>query len=246
MDIFVLMTFFVALASSVLSGLAHGGGGFIMGPYWLLAGMTPLQGATTGAFTSIGMTLSSSAAFKKAGYRFKGSRLATALAAMSIATATGGALILPHIDPAAFRTTLALVTLFAIPLLFVHPSRTAAFAKYKRSGMLLACALLAIGSVISSSAFSILFTLVLMNFFGMSVLRASALRRTIGIGQSITLFMLLAAQGGFLWQHGFMALAGATVGSYVGTRFAIKKGETFAKYTVAVMSLLGATALLIA
>ena len=35
MDIIYLATFLVAFISSILSGVAGGGGGFVMSPYWL-------------------------------------------------------------------------------------------------------------------------------------------------------------------------------------------------------------------
>lgn len=68
MELLYVATFLVALLSSLLSGAAGGGGGFIMAPYWLLAGLTPAQGATTGAFMALGMGGSSLAAFKGSGH----------------------------------------------------------------------------------------------------------------------------------------------------------------------------------
>ena len=65
MDIIYIATFFVAFISSILSGIAGGGGGFVMAPYWLISGMAPAQGATTGAFMATGMSISSVAAFEK-------------------------------------------------------------------------------------------------------------------------------------------------------------------------------------
>ena len=65
MDILYLATFLVTLIASLLSGMAGGGGGFVLSPYWLIAGMTPAQGAATGAFMATGMSISSVAAFRK-------------------------------------------------------------------------------------------------------------------------------------------------------------------------------------
>lgn len=42
-----------------------------------------------------------------------------------------------------------------------------------------------------------------------------------------------------------MALLGGTLGSYIGTKFAIKKGEKFAKYALAIGALIGAITLLV-
>lgn len=244
MELSYLATFAVALVSSILSGLAHGGGGFVMGPYWLIAGMTPAQGATTGAFTSIGMSVSSVAAFHKSDHLPQDRRLLITLSTIAVIAAVIGALVLPHIDVSAYKTALALITLGAVPLLFVQSSKLATSTRNRSAGLVILSLLIAVGSIITSSTFSILFALTLMSFFGMSVMQTTALRRFINIGQSIVLFIVLAAQGFFLWQHGLMALAGGAIGSYIGTRYAIKRGERFAKYALATISVVGACILL--
>lgn len=83
-----------------------------------------------------------------------------------------------------------------------------------------------------------------MAFFNMSVLQMTALRRLIGIVQSVVLFIAFAVQGYFIWQHAIAAIIGGGLGSYIGTKYARKKGERFAKYALASMSLVGVLALL--
>ncbi len=112
-------------------------------------------------------------------------------------------------------------------------------------GLLLTIALLIIGSIITSSAFSILFALTLMAFFNMSVLQMTALRRLVGVVQSVVLFVAFTVQGFLIWQHALAGFIGGSIGSYIGTKYVIKKGETFAKYALAIMSLIGAVALLV-
>lgn len=245
MELLYLATFVVALFSGGLSGLAHGGGGFVMGPYWLLSGMTPAQGATTGAFMSIGMATSSVTALRKGGHYPHSRRLMYALSTVAVCTATIGALILPHTDVSAFKTILAIVTIASIPLLFIKPSYTQQMANKPTVGFLLASALLLIGSVINGSAISILFTLTVMSFFNMPIMQTTALRRYVGIWQSIALFVVLAAQGFFVWQHAVMALTGSSIGSYIGTKYAVKKGEIFAKYALALVGVISGIALFV-
>jgi uncharacterized membrane protein YfcA len=91
---------------------------------------------------------------------------------------------------------------------------------------------------------SILFALTLMAFFNMSVLHMTALRWLVGVVQSVVLFIVFAVQGYFIWQNGVAGFIGGSIGSYIGTRYAVKKGEAFAKYALAIMSLIGAVALL--
>lgn len=245
MDILYIATFFVAFISSILSGIAGGGGGFVMAPYWLISGMTPAQGATTGAFMATGMSISSVAAFRKTDHFPKNKKLLYILSAVAFFASILGAIIVPKIDIHTFKYILAIVTILALPLLFIKPNVKHRLSKYKGLGLGLAIGLLVIGSIITSSAFSILFALTLMTFFNMSVLQMTALRRLIGVVQSVVLFIAFAVQGYFIWQHAIAGFIGGSIGSYIGTKYAVKKGESFAKYALAIMSLVGAIALLI-
>lgn len=244
MELSYIATFFVALLSSILSGLAHGGGGFVMGPYWLLSGMTPAQGATTGAFMSTGMAVSSAAAFRQSGHYAANRPLMYTLSAVAVCTAIIGALVLPHIEVSAFKMILAIVTIAAIPLLFAKPAFSHKLSNRPAIGFIVASLLLLAGSIINGSAISILFTVTLMTFFNMSIMKVTALRRFVGIGQSVALFVVLAAQGFFVWQHALLALIGASAGSYIGTKYAIRKGEVFAKYALATIAAISSLLLL--
>lgn len=245
MDILYLATFFVALISSILSGIAGGGGGFVMSPYWLVSGMTPAQGATTGAFMAMGMSIGSVAAFRKTNHFPKDKKLLIVLSVVTFIASILGAIIVPKIDIQAFKYMLAIITISALPLLFIKPNVKHHLSRYKALGLGLAIALLIVGSIITSSAFSILFALTLMAFFNMSVLQMTALRRLVGVVQSVVLFVAFAVQGFFIWQHAIAGFIGGSIGSYIGTKYAVKKGESFAKYALAIMSLVGAIALII-
>ena len=221
MDILYITTFFVALISSILSGIAGGGGGFVMAPYWLISSMTPAQGATTGAFMASGMSISSVAAFRKTNHFPKDKKLLIILSVVTFFASILGAIIVPKIDIQAFKYTLAIITISALPLLFIKPNMKHRLSRYRGLGLGLAITLLIIGSVITSSAFSILFALTLMTFFNMSVLQMTALRRLVGVVQSAILFVAFAVQGFFIWQHAIAGFIGGSIGSYIGTRYAI-------------------------
>lgn len=245
MDILYIATFFVALTSSILSGVAGGGGGFVMAPYWLISGMTPAQGATTGAFMATGMSISSIAAFRKTDHLPKNKKLLLILSAVTLVASIIGAILVPKIDIQAFKYTLAIITISALPLLFIKPNVQHRFSRHSSLGLTLAISLLVSGSIITSSAFSILFALTLMTFFNMSVLQTTSLRRSVSVVQSVVLFVAFAVQGFFIWQHAIAGFIGGTIGSYIGTKYAIRKGEIFAKYALGIISLAGAAALLL-
>lgn len=244
MDIIYLATLLVAFISSILSGIAGGGGGFVMSPYWLVLGMTPAQGAAAGSFMATGTSVSSTVVLHKTDHFPKSKRLLYILSITAFIGSILGAVIVLKIDMQSFRYLLAIITVSALPLLFVKPTVNRRLSRYRALGLVLAILLLIIGSIITSSALSILFALVLMSFFDMSVLQITALRRLVGVTQSIVMFIAFTAQGYFIWQHAIAGLVGGSLGSYIGTKYAVKKGELFAKYALTIMSLIGAVALL--
>lgn len=240
-----VVTFFVTLCASVLSGAAGGGGGFVTTPYWLLIGMTPAQGAGTGACMATGMSMSSAAAFRRACYTARGGRLILALLVATLFGSLLGIWLVPHIPMQPFRYSMGVIAIVALPLLFRKPGGALPRPRHHRIGGACAAGLAIVGSIMPSSAFSLLFTIVLIRFFSLSVLEATSLRRVTGIVQSVVLCVGFAAQDHVVWQHAAVGLLGGGIGSYIGTRYAIKKGEQFATYTLAGVSLVGGVALLI-
>lgn len=245
MELIYLATFLVAFISSILSGIAGGGGGYLMAPYWLIAGMTPAQGATTGGFMAIGMGASSLAAFRKTDHFPRNKKLSIALTVITVISSIIGALTLTHIEISSFKTILAVITILSIPMLFIDRSRITLNKRYRNIGIAMLIILLLVSSIITSSAFSVLIAIGLSQLFNLSILQSTALRRLIGLVQSGVIFVILARQGNFLLFHAIAAIIGGGLGSYLGTKFAVKKGESFAKYALAAGALIGAIALLV-
>lgn len=245
MDLLYFATFAVALVSSILSGLAGGGGGFIMAPYWLVSGMTPAQGATTGAFMAIGMGSSSLAAYKGSGHLPHDRRVIGILLGLTFAASIVGPFFLQSVNAAAYKPFLAVITLLSLPFLFVRPKPKPDGGRSTSRGFIAMAALLFASSFVTSSAFSILMTLVLQRSFTLSTLQSTAVRRLIGIVQSVVFFAVLCGLGNFVLPHALAALLGGTLGSYIGTKFSLRKGERFAKYALASGAVISMIALLI-
>ena len=243
MELIYFATFVVAFISSILSGIAGGGGGFIMAPYWLLSGMTPAQGATTGAFMALGMGGSSLAAFHGSGHMPRNKKLTITLLIMTLVTSAVGPVFLQHITVDIFKPILAVLTILSLPLLFINRKDIHISRRNQIIGMILLAILLLASSFIASSAFSIFIAIVLSQIFRLSTLQSTALRRLIGIIQSAIIFGILVFLGNFLWPHALAGIIGGSLGSYIGTKLAIKKGEKFAKYALAFGAVVSSLAL---
>lgn len=244
MELLYFATFAVAFISSILSGIAGSGGGFIMAPYWLLAGLTPAQGATTGAFMALGMGGSSLAAFRGSGHIPQSKKFILLLLIMTFVASSIGPFFLQHISTEIFKPILAILTLISLPLLFINRKDIHITRKSKITGIVLLGALLLASSFITSSAFSIFIAIILAQVFGLSTLQSTVLRRLIGLVQSAVIFTVLVFLGNFLWPHALAGIIGGSLGSYIGTKLAIKKGEKFAKYALAFGAALSSVALL--
>lgn len=238
-------TLLVAFLSSILSGLAGSGGSFIMAPYWLLIGLTPAQGATSGAFMALGLGGGSLAAFKGSRYMPKNKRVIIILLIITIIASAVGPFFLNRISTDSFKPVLAAVTLLSLPLLFIPRSSI----KLGKHGQLFGWAFLTLtllaSSFITSSAFSILLAVLLLQVFNFSVLQSTVVRRMIGLIQSAVIFIILTSLGNFIWQHAIAGLFGGIAGSYLGTKIAITKGETFAKWALAISAIIGIVAMLL-
>lgn len=245
MELIYLATFFLAFISSILSGMAGSGGGFIMTPYWLLAGLSPTQGATTGAFMALGMSGGSMIAFRGTDHTPKNKRLVIGLIILTLIASAIGPFFLPHISISVFKPILAVLTVGSLPFLFINRKDIEISSRNKRLGYVLLAILLILSSFITSSAFSILMAVVLNKVLNVSILQTTAIRRIMGFAQSAVIFVILVALGGFVWQHAVAGILGGALGTYIGTKFAINKGEKFAKYALTIGALVSSIALLL-
>jgi len=216
-----------------------------MAPYWLIAGLTPAQGATTGAFMALGLGGGSLAAFKGTEHTPKNKRLIIGILFVTALASLVGPLFLNQISVETFKPALIILTLLSLPLLFI-PRERIKLGKHSRIfGWAILLAILLASSFITSSAFSILLVVLLLQVFSLTILQSTVIRRMIGMIQSLVIFIVLFLLGNFLWQHAIAGLFGGILGSYLGTKFAIKGGEKFAKIALAAMAIISMIALLI-
>lgn len=233
MDIFIVLTFLIATISSILSGMASVGGAVIMSPWWLIMGLSPAQSVASAAFMDIGRAATSLQVMKRGGITTSRSMVVVFSSVAAIA-ALAASFILPHLDPTRFKYVLATLTLLSLPMLFSKHQRFVPGERSRRSklaGYVIISLLLLLGSILFSSAFSILIAALMPFFFGTSVLQSSAVRRTVGLVQIIV--VCIAMFHFIAWPYALAGFGGGSMGSYIGTKIAVKKGEVFAKYALA-------------
>lgn len=63
--------------------------------------------------------------------------------------------------------------------------------------------------------------------------------------QAVMAFCIVLPQGYIVWSYALVTLAGCWIGGFIGTKIAIKKGEAFVKYALAIVMVISGIALLI-
>lgn len=241
----LVATFLLSLTSSILSGLASGGGGFVMSSWQLLIGMSPAEMTSNGSIGGSAMAISSLIAYKK-GKTKQYPRESIIFAAIAALSAAAGSYVVPHLHAGSFKLIIASLTFASLPLFFSKHRRLVAGTRSRRDkilGYFVVSLLLLLGSIIFSSAFSLLAALALPFFFGMSTLESAVVRRWMGLAQLIVLAVMLHRY--IVWVYVLISIPGGALGSYIGTHIAVKKGETFARSALAIMTVVSAASLLV-
>jgi uncharacterized protein len=240
----VLLTFVVCFASSVVSGMGGGGGGFISVPYFLFLGLPPAHAIATSKMTGIGTSVGSLTALKGKGLVNK--RLAVPFMVLTLIFSLVAAWAMPKINPELFQKVIGGVLIVLAPTLFI---KKAGFQPGERSRPFIVLGFICYGlfsflQIMIGTGMGSILVLVLMFLFGLGALEANATKRVSQSAQSVILFVLLGIQGLVMWWHGLAGLLGALIGSHLGTHIAIKKGAKFVKTMLAVVMFASGVALL--
>jgi len=244
MNTLTLVTFVVALLSSVVSGMSGGGGGFIMTPYFLLIGLTPQQIVGGASIASLGLGGSSLIAMR--GRQLINKRFLWPLILLTIIATILAMLVLPKVKSGLFEIVIGVLLIVLAPTLFIKKQ---SFQPGERSSKSItfgyvSYAVLLFASSLGSGLATLLF-LPLMFLMGLSALQANALRRVLMLVQAAVAFCIILPQGYIVWSYAVASLLGCYIGGSIGTKIALKKGEVFVKYGLAAIMVASGLSLLV-
>lgn len=231
----IALTFVVSFVTSILSGFAGGGGGFLLTPYYIFIGLTPQQAIATGKFGGVGVALGALSAFR--GRHLVDKRYVWPLMIITILCALLAAWLLPNLDGELLQQVIGIMLLVLIPTLFINKAALAPGDRSKTAiafGYFLATFII-LAQTMAGSGVGTLLVIVLMLFFGLDALQASATKRSAQLAQAALLSVLLFLQGLVIIGHAIAGLIGSFIGCHIGSKVAIKKGESFVKLFLAIM-----------
>lgn len=220
------------VVSGILSGISGGGGGMLMIPIFILVGLPPQQAVATGKMNGLGAAFGGLSVFAKTGHIRRDILKIMIPIAVIIGVTTP--LIFAAIDSQAFQLVLGAILILMVPTLFLKkkslapPSR-----KHKAAGYSLYSGVLALQAIFGTGVGSLaLFVLTLL--LGTTKLEANATKRAVtAVLTPITFVALLL--GGFVnLAYGAVGLVSVFIGTHIGSKIAIKKGERFVSIAMAI------------
>ena len=231
------------LVSGVLSGMSGGGGGMLMVPLFIFLGIPPQNAVATGKMNGLGAAFGGLSVFARTGHIRKDILKVMIPVAVVVGVVTPFAF--NAIDSKSFQIVLAVILLVLTPTLFIRkkiisqPSRKHKIAGYSAySGVLTMQAIF--GTGVGSLA---MFVLTLM--LGTTKLEANATKRAVNAVLTPITFVALLISGYVLLSYGIVGMIAVFIGTHLGSKIAIKQGERFATYSMAVVVVIAAVILLL-
>lgn len=213
---------------SIFSGIAGGGGGFVMTPLLIFLGLTPAQAVSTGKVGGLMITVGSLSGMHAVSKRLSWRRI---VPIMVLAFIVG--LLVPifirSLDNDIYRTLLGFILLLMVPVMLVKKvgvksHRPTLLKKY--IGSILLTLTLALQGVFSGGL-GTLVNATLMGMFGMTASEANVAKRWSQLILNTTILFGVLSSGLIVWQLTAVMIVTTSVGGYIGGRVAVKKGDRF-------------------
>jgi uncharacterized protein len=225
-----LLTFAIGLIASIVSGMAGGGAGLITSPLFMIFGMPPHVAIATAKVGGLGITLGGFFAFRKTNFiRWSYVLFFSCIAGVASVI---GSLWLLSTDAEVVEKVVGFMMLGSLPFLFlkkdvgVIQTVTSFFKKIIGSVMFFCVSVLQAGF---GGGVGTMIPVILMHLFGFTALEANATRKIPGMIIAFVSLAIFMMSGIVDYKHGLAILVGTYIGSSIGTRIAIKKGERFVK-----------------
>ncbi len=224
--------FVVTFIASVLSGMAGGGGGFIITPFYIAIGLTPQQSIATGKLGALGLDAGAIAALRGKIKEYKNFTFLLILIAILVGFLSS--YFIRNIKNENLQLVMGIMNLAMIPLMFIKhrglKSRKGHYV-FRTLGVLVIVTVLLLQGTFSSGIGSLV-NVFLILLFGYSALEANLIKRQTSIALDVVVLAGLLGSGLINYKYGLIGLAGGLSGGYLGSKFALHEGEKFARYAL--------------
>lgn len=197
-----------------------------------MIGLTPQQAIATGKFASFGLSAGAIAAFKRRMLEDK--RLSIFIIVLATVSGLAASFLLRSIDNESLQRLMGLLMLGMVPLM-LHKNnglRKRTPTKLSRIIGSVALAVILLLQGILSGGIGSLVAGIMIIFFGLTALEANVMKRKSSIVLNLVVVLSLLGSGLINFKLGLFGMAGGLLGGYIGSRTALKKGESFARYAL--------------
>jgi hypothetical protein len=227
-------------ATAVLTGFIDaiaGGGGLIMMPALLSAGVPPINALATNKLQSMFGTAVACSNYARKGLVDWRANLLTVL--MVFAGATVGVIVVQAIETRALSLIIPLLLMSVAVYVLVSPRMSDEDAHQRISARGYSPVGAAIGSYdgFFGPGTGSFFTTTLVGLRGLGLTRATALTKLFNLTSNIASVLLLAIGGKMFWLLGFCMAAGAMAGGWIGSHTAMRFGARLIRPLLVVLSL---------
>ncbi|HYC34638.1 MAG TPA: sulfite exporter TauE/SafE family protein [Candidatus Paceibacterota bacterium] len=226
-----ILSIVIGIVSGMFSGFIGGGAGLIAVPFLMFIGVPPYSAVTTPKFGAFGIALGSLTKFSKTNYiQWK---LIPWFLIVAVLAAVTGANLLLKTPEYILKYIVGVLLLITAVTLYTNKSLgiiSTVTSKVKKAFGFI-CYFLTEGlRAAFGSGFGTITSLVLMYFFGMTMLESSATKRLAGVVVTFIAFLVFVQKGLIDFRAGIGLFIGMIIGGYLGTKWAIKVGDKWLKY----------------
>jgi uncharacterized membrane protein YfcA len=233
----------VGFVSGIVSGITGGGGAMLMIPAFIFTGLPPQAAVATAKLSGLGGDFGGLSGFLRSGHIRKD--IVKVMIPVAVIVGLITPLVFAAVESKGFQIALAIFMILMLPTLFIKKKTLKRPThKHKTVGYFLYTGVLFLQGIFSGGVGS-LAVYVLTLLFGTSKLETMATRRVIvAVLSPISLAALFV--GGFLnIGLGIAGLIPVFIGTYIGTKIVLKRGETFVSVVMAITILISSAILLI-
>lgn len=235
----------VGFLLAIVSGIAGGGGGFIMTPMLILLGLTPAQSISTGKLAGLSMAVGSLTGMKAKG-KFNKS-IALFMIILSVVAGIISAKLIVNIDDDIYMKMIGVLLIIIAPLLYIKKighSSSKVSSMRKALGWFAVFAFLMLQGVFSSGL-GVLINVAMMAGLGMSVIESNITRRITQLVMNSVIVVGVFNSGLIVWSVAFVCIAVNLIGSAIGGHIAVKKGDAFVSHALVIVTIISGIALLV-
>lgn len=233
----------VGIVSGILSGVSGGGGAIIMIPALIFTGLPPQMAVATAKMSGLGGDFGGLHAFIKSGHIRKD--IIKVMLPIAVIIGLMTPFVFAVVATRSFQIILAIIMMAMLPTLFVKKkSLTPPSRKHKCIGYILYSVVLFLQGIFSGGVGS-LAVFVLTLLFGTSKIETMATRRAIVAVMSPITFVALLLGGYITIGLGLVGLVAQFIGTHVGAKIVLRRGERFVSIVMALTILISSIILLV-